>query len=196
MTADTATLLAWGTSPWAIAFAIVLGTFVLEDVTTIGAALLSASGSVAPEVALLALFTGIFAGDLGLYGLGALARSRDWARRLIGERRMVKGRSWLKRHYLVALIGARFMPGFRMPTYTASGFLGLPFAPFAGVAAGAGLLWTTVVFSLVFSFGIMIVEQLGVWRWALAAALIAFVLAAPMLIERIAHRPAGKHGDA
>jgi membrane protein DedA with SNARE-associated domain len=197
MTGDpTAALLALGTTPWAIAAAIVLATFVLEDVATIAAAFLAATGMVAPAVALSALFFGIFAGDLALYGLGSAARTRAWARRMIGERRMTKGRLWLKRRYLTALLGARFMPGFRLPTYTASGFLGLPFWPFAGVAAGAGLAWTTLVFSLVFFFGVMAVEELGVWRWALGAALLALILAGPAIADRLANSVATEPGDA
>lgn len=187
-------LLALGSNPWAIALAIVIATFVLEDVTTIAAAFLAATGVVAPVLALAALFVGIFIGDLSLYGLGAAARTRAWARNLIGERRMAKGRTWLNRRYLSALVGARFMPGLRLPTYTASGFLHLPFWPFAGVAAGAGMAWTTLVFSLVFFFGVMIVEQLGPWRWGLAALLLAVVLLGPALAERLM-RPQPKSGD-
>ncbi len=181
-------LLSLGSNPWAIAVAIIVATFVLEDAATIAGALLAASGVIAPVAVLAALFAGIFAGDLGLYGLGAAARTRAWARRLIGERRMDKGRSWLRRRYIAALLGARFMPGFRLPTYSASGFLGLPFWPFAGVAAAAGLVWTTIVFSLVYTFGLMIVENLGVWRWALAALLLVLVLAGPAIAERFVAR--------
>lgn len=189
MSDDPATiLLSLGSNPWAIALAIVLATFVLEDVATIAAAFLAATGEIPPMAALTALFIGIFVGDLGLYGLGAAARTRAWARNLIGEGRMAKGRAWLKRRYVTALIGARFMPGFRLPTYAASGFLKLPFWPFASVAAGAGLIWTTLIFSLVFFFGVMIVENLGVWRWAVAAVLVALILAGPTLTERFARQ--------
>lgn len=187
-------LLALGSNPWAIAFAIVLATFVLEDVATIAAALLAADGMIPAQVALAALFAGIFAGDLMLYGIGAAARTRAWLRQWIGEQRMAKGRQWLKRRYIGALIGARFMPGFRLPTYTSSGFLGLPFWPFAGVAAAAGLAWTSLVFSLVFFFGLMIVEHLGVWRWTLAAALLALVLLGPAIADRVA--PKVENGGA
>ena len=187
-------LLTLGTSPWTIALAIIVATFVVEDVATIAAALLAADGVIGPFAALAALITGIFAGDLGLYGMGAAARTREWARRMIGERRMAKGRGWLKRRYVPALIGARFMPGFRLPTYTASGFLGLPFWQFAGVAAGAGLLWTSLIFSLVFFFGLMIVENLGAWRWAIAATLLAIILLGPMIAERVIRVPENGHG--
>ena len=177
-------LLALGHNPWAIAAAIVLATFILEDVATIAAALLAADGMIPPQLALAALFTGIFIGDLALYGIGAAARTREWIRGWIGEHRMLKGRLWLKRRYITALIGARFMPGLRLPTYTSSGFLGLPFWPFAGVAAGAGLVWTSLVFSLVYFFGLMAVEHLGPWRWALAAVLLALILLGPSIAER------------
>lgn len=187
-----ALLLALGSSPWAIAAAIVLATFVLEDVATVAAALLAADNMIAPSLALAALFTGIFVGDCLLYGLGAAARTREWAKRFIGDERMAKGRAWLKRRYVPALIGARFMPGLRLPTYTSSGFLNLPFVPFALVAAGAGIVWTSLLFSLVFFFGVMTVEHLGVWRWWIAAGFALLVLAAPYIVRRFA--PAGRDG--
>jgi membrane protein DedA with SNARE-associated domain len=179
-----AMLMTLGSTPLAIAFAIVVATFVVEDAATIGAALLAASHAIDPPLALTALFIGIFAGDLGLYGLGAAARTREKARKWIGETRMLKGRDWLKRRYLPALIGARFMPGLRLPTYTASGFLGLPFWPFVAVALVAGIVWTGVIFSLVFAYGPALAEQLGAWRWTLAAVPLAILLIPP-LIERL-----------
>ena len=180
---------ALGTNPLAIAAAIVLATFVLEDVATVAAALLAADGMITPHLALAALFAGIFAGDLMLYGAGAAARTREWLRRWIGEKRMMKGRQWLKRRYVTALIGARFMPGLRLPTYTSSGFLGLPFWPFVGVAAGAGFIWTGLVFSLVFFFGVMALDHLGPWRWALAALLLIAIVVGPSLAARFIPKP-------
>jgi membrane protein DedA with SNARE-associated domain len=177
-------LLALGSNPWAIAAAIVLATFVLEDVATVAAALLAADNMISPSLALTALFIGIFVGDCLLYGLGAAARTRAWARRFIGDERMAKGRRWLKRRYIPALIGARFMPGLRLPTYTSSGFLNLPFVPFALVAAAAGIVWTTLLFSLVFFFGVMTVEHLGPWRWSIAALFAVLILVAPYIVQR------------
>lgn len=176
-------LLSLGSNPWVIAALIVAATFILEDATTVTAALLAASGMVPASIALTALFIGIFVGDLGLYGLGAAARTRAWARHMIGERRMVKGRHWLKRHFITAVIGARFLPGFRMPAYTASGFLGLSLIKFTSLVALAGLVWTTVVFSLVYYFGQMVADDLGVWRWAVIALLLAISLGGPMIAE-------------
>lgn len=188
-------LLALGTNPWAIVAAIILATFVLEDVATIAAAVLAANAMISPWAALGALIAGIFAGDMLLYTLGAYARSHDWTKRLIGEKRMDKGRAWLKRRYVPALLGARFMPGLRLPTYTSSGFLGLPLGPFAGVAVGAGLIWTSAIFSLVYFFGAMTVEHLGMWRWSLAVALLVCVLLAPYVVRRFVPADSGTAHD-
>ncbi len=184
MTAATgAFLLSLGSSPWAIAIAIILATFIVEDIAIIAAALLAADGMLVPSLALTSLMIGIFAGDLGLYGLGAAARSQGWARRLIGEQRMARGHAWLSHRYISALIGARFLPGFRLTTYSTSGFLQLPFLPFAMVAAIAGFVWTTVIFTSVFFFGLMSVETLGAWRWLIAFAFAALVVAGPRLTK-------------
>jgi hypothetical protein len=57
------------------------------------------------------------------------------------------------------------------------------------------MVWTSLVFGLVFFFGAMILESLGPWRWALAIALVALVLAGPMLAQRFAHPRAGAGHD-
>jgi membrane protein DedA with SNARE-associated domain len=103
---------------------------------------------------------------------------------MIGERRIVKGRHWLEQHFMGAIVSARFLPGFRMPAYTASGFLGMPFLKFAALTGGAGLVWSAAVFSLVYCFGVMFVDDLGAWRWAIAGVLVTMTIAAPMVAER------------
>lgn len=189
MTGDaTAYLLALGANPWAIALAIIATTFIVEDVATIGAALLAAEGIISPTLALSSLFIGIFAGDLTLYGLGSVARTQTWAQNYIGQQRIEKGRTWLKGRYISALLTARFIPGLRLPTFSASGFLQMPFAPFVAVAACAGLVWTGCIFTLVYFFGLMIIETLGIWRWLIAAILIVLVFFGPTIAEHVRHR--------
>jgi membrane protein DedA with SNARE-associated domain len=184
-------LLALGSSPAAIAIAIVLATFVLEDAATVGAALLAASGLVAAPLALAALFIGIFAGDLGLYGLGAAARTQPWARNWVGDERIEQGRNWLKHRLARALIGARFLPGFRLPVFAASGFLRVPFGSFAAITAAAGGAWTALVFTLVFAFGSMILNDLGPWKWAVGGLTILLMFVGPPLARALSTRPRG-----
>jgi len=181
MTGDI--LLALGANPYAIALAIILATFVLEDAASVGAALLSASGAISAPLAILALAFGIITGDLGLYALGRAARTQGWVRDRIGEARITRGRRWLGHRLVPALLAARFVPGTRLPTYAASGFLAVPFGRFAAVTAGASLLWIGVVFSVASLFGAMAFEVLGAWKWGIAAALLIALVLAPRLLE-------------
>ena len=174
---------ALGMSPLAIALGIVAVTFVLEDAATIGAALLATTGAISTPLALAALVTGIFAGDLGLYGLGRAARTQAWARAHIGEARIAQGRRWLDQRLVPALVAARFIPGSRLPTYAASGFLAVPFARFAAITAGAGVVWSGAVFAIVMAFGAMAFAALGPWKWLLGAALVGALFALPRLVR-------------
>jgi membrane protein DedA with SNARE-associated domain len=180
------TLIVLGSSPIALAAAIILTSFILEDAATVAAALLAASGAIAPPLAFAAVFAGIFLGDLGLYGLGAAARTQEWARRRIGAARVERGRLWLEGRLAPALIGARFVPGLRLPAYGASGFLGVPFVAFAAITSGASLVWSALAFGLVYAFGAMALDGLGLWKWAAAALLIGAVIFGPAIARRVA----------
>ena len=181
MTSDI--LLALGTNSWAIALAIILATFVLEDAASVGAALLAASGAISPTLAIGALVVGIFAGDLGLYGLGRAARTHSWARARVGEERIARGQRFLQQRLVPALLVARFIPGSRLPTYVASGFLAVPFPRFAAVTAGASVLWIGLVFAIAMLFGAAALDFLGTWKWVIGAALLVALIYAPRLME-------------
>ena len=95
--------------------AIVVGTFILEDAATAGAALAVQSGGVSIPVALTSLYVGIVLGDIGLYGLGRLAARVPWAARLIPAQRQDRGRAWLERHVFKVVFISRFLPAFACP---------------------------------------------------------------------------------
>lgn len=176
-------LLVLGMSPLAIALAIVLATFVLEDAAIIGAALLAASGMISVPLAFSALTLGIFVGDLGLYGLGRAARTHAWSRNRIGEHRIAQGRDWLGQRLVLSLLAARFIPGSRLPTYAASGFLAVPFSRFALVTGGAGIVWTGLVFGVTLMLGAPVLMALGPWKWLAGAVLLVTLIAIPRLLR-------------
>ncbi len=161
-----------GRSPLLQGAAIIVGTFILEDGATAAAAMSVQSGGVHMPVALVSL------GDVGLYGLGRLAFHVPWARALIPEQRQDRGRQWLERHVFKVVFVARFLPGVRLPTYTACGFLGADLKKFIAAAIGATLIWTTALFLVSLRVGKLLAEHLGAWRWVgFAAFLLAIVLA-------------------
>jgi membrane protein DedA with SNARE-associated domain len=165
--------------PVILAIMIVIATFILEDVATIGAGLLALDGYLDPQIALGALIFGIAVGDLGLYGLGAYASGHPRMIRLFGAKRLEKGRRYLDQRLAVALISARMLPGMRMPTYIASGFLGVSFLRFSFIAIIAASIWATVFFTAILLFGRFFVEQIGDNIWILGITLLLLALILP-----------------
>lgn len=157
--------------------AIVVGTLILEDATSILAALAAASGYVPATLALASLCIGIAVGDIGLYALGGLAATHPWAWRLVERSKRQRAQAWLADRLVLAVVSSRFIPGMRLPTYTACGFLRVSFLRFTAAVVGATLVWTLLVFSLVYRLGPIAGAALGVWRWpvGIAVALIPIV---------------------
>ena len=183
-----------GHSPFWQGAAIVLGTFILEDAATAAAAIAVQSGAVSLPVALGALYIGIVLGDIGLYGLGRLAALVPWAERLIPPQRQDRGRAWLERHVFKVVFVARFLPGVRLPTYTACGFLGASFRKFIAAAVGATLIWTSALFALSLRVGKLLLDHLGQWRWlGFAAFILAIVLVGRFAASQT--RPADQPGE-
>lgn len=144
-------------SPWTTMGAIIIGTFILEDPTSIGVGLLIRDGLLDPFVGVLATFLGIFIGDIGLYMLGAVAgkralRWRPIARRLPAHHLEALGR-WFDRNGWSAVLASRFLPGTRFPLYVAAGIVGTKRSRFALWTFLAVLIWTPVIILIVIFFG-------------------------------------------
>ncbi len=152
---------------WLIPLAIILGTFILEDATTMLVGILAADGQIHITLALLSLYLGIILGDFWLYGMGYMAGSHRWARWFISHSRYETTRAWLEERFEGAVFTSRFVPGMRLPTYTAAGFLQLPFKRFVPPVVVGTLIWTSLFFAGAYLFGNVTSSWLGVWRWPL-----------------------------
>ena len=130
-------------------------------------------------------------GDVGLYGLGRLAVSTPWARRWASPERFGHSRDWLQKHVVKVVFVSRFLPGARLPTYTACGYFRASLRYFAMAAIGATLIWTTLLFSVSLHVGRYLAEHLGVWRWAGMAGFALTVVLAGRIAMRLqaAHQP-------
>lgn len=168
--------------PLAIAIALALTTLLIEDLAIAAGAALAARGSISWELAMLAVGGGIALGDLGLYGLGVLARRLPLLRaRFIGPRTPAI-REGLARRLPSAVLLARVIPGLRLVTYTASGFLRVSLAAFSLwvlVAVGA---WTAGLFALGHLFGGWLAATLHLPApVAVALPIVVLALALPLL---------------
>ena len=135
-------------SPAAIAGLIVVSSFISEDAAALTAASLAAQMSIDPTLAFAAAAGGIWIGDLGLYALGLPLRAfaGRWKRaqrflQVAEDALAAKRSSWTS-----ALFASRFIPGTRLPLYTAAGLVRAPLVPFASVTAIAVLVWVSLLF--------------------------------------------------
>lgn len=148
--------------------AIIIGTFFLEDPTTVIVGVLAADGAIPVPLALGSLYAGIVCGDLGLYCLGWLASTNRRLAHYVDHDFVAPLRAWLETRYVLTIFSARFIPGSRLPTYTATGFFRSPLSTFIATAIVATSVWTTLLFFAAYWFGNLTSEWMGVTRWGIA----------------------------
>ena len=134
------------------ASALALMTFVQEDVPTFAAALMTAAGSLTWKAGWWGCFLGIWIGDALLYaiarGIGRPLLRHSWVQRWISTTAVEQSEIWFQRKGAWLLVSSRFVPGTRLPTYLAAGFLRLPFWKFMAITGSAVAAWTLTIFFL------------------------------------------------
>lgn len=169
-------------APLLVALAIIAATFIHEDIATVATGILVADGVTSIGVALPALYIGIVAGDLGLYGFGRLIALNRISKRFADTRRFSAFKIWLDERLVAGVFIVRFLPGLRMTAYTTYGFFAMPFRRFVVSVVLAASIWTSGLFYLSYQFGSLTVEWLGALRWPI---LILAAVAPLIAVERL-----------
>ena len=167
--------------PWLLGLALFAATFIAEDLATIAAGVLVAQTPADPVIAVAAVILGTATGDLALYAAGRWGAGTGFGRRLRARSDVRsdvrRAESWIAGRVLALVFAARFLPGSRLPIYTASGLIAAPFAPVAAIIVLTTPLWTGGLFAIAWLAGAAEAQHL------LAAALPAgVVLAAAALL--------------
>ncbi len=176
-----------GMSPWHQIVVIVVGTYVLEDPTTVFTGLMIEAGQVDIFVGVFAVFIGIFTGDLGLYLIGAVVGRRALAWKPLAKRLPVRHverlGGWFDRHGFKAVLASRFIPGSRFPLYISAGSLGIKPIRFALWTAVAVAIWAVVMTSIVVGLSDEIMQPIKrltggrVWlAWVVAIVVLVMVM--------------------
>jgi membrane protein DedA with SNARE-associated domain len=179
---------AWAHLPPSLSFfGIALATWLAEDLTLIASASLWVRGDLSGLLVLAANVIGISSGDLLLYALGRLFGGALPRVPLVGRffkpSAIEKGTRFFQRKGGKNLVlVARFVPGIRLPTYTAAGIFKAPFWPTAAVMVLSGLVWVPLQMLAVRGLG----RHLSLWQTALAA-LIFFAFVAWFLQGFVQH---------
>jgi membrane protein DedA with SNARE-associated domain len=184
MTDPASVWLPFGFQEWAPlvqSVTLALLTFVQEDVPTVSAALLAAAGRLGWAAGFLGCFLGIWIGDALLYwlarGLGRPLLERGWTRCFFDRAAVARSEGWFAQRGTWLLLSSRFVPGTRLPTYLAAGFLRLPFGRFLAVTGTAVAVWTIAIFGLGHALGPELLRWLRSWNSGGGFILLAVVLA-------------------
>jgi len=143
-----------------------LATFVLEDAAAVGAGLLLATGQINWPAAFTACFLGIWLGDAGLYALARFG-GRTWFERSSFQKfsaKVSRSEKWFNKRGALILIFSRCVPGARLPTYLAAGFLRLPAARFMAITGAAAFLWTLLILWLAQTLGAQLLHWLTAYK--------------------------------
>ncbi|MEM6835061.1 MAG: VTT domain-containing protein [Pseudomonadota bacterium] len=160
--------------------AIVLATFILEDVAIVSTALLASTGMLEPVTGLTALLIGIVLGDLGLFGLGYGAARTPVLRRYVNTQVARRFRDVSARGTFSLVFSTRFVPGMRLPTYTSLGYVGASFWRFLQAVLFAVSLWTVALYGIILFLGKSVLDEFGAWKYAAIGVIIVIVI----LVER------------
>lgn len=161
--------------PWAICLALALTTLLLEDVAIAAGVAVAAHGALSWSASLAAVAGGIALGDLMLYAVGVLAtRHAGLRQRYVHLQENL--RSKLSRSLPSAVLIARVVPGLRLVTYTACGYLRIAFVPFCTWVLLAVTVWTAGLYAVAVLAGDALQRAFGLPA-PLAVALPILVLA-------------------
>jgi membrane protein DedA with SNARE-associated domain len=176
--------------PVAQAATLGLLTFVQEDVPTVSAALLAAAGSLSWQTGFLGVFLGIWIGDALLYlfarSVGRPLLQHSWAKRFFDPAAVARSEQWFEEKGTWLLLSSRFVPGTRLPTYLAAGFLRLPFGRFLLVTGTAVAAWTVGIFFLAKTFGADLLNWLMRWNssgWAVLLLVVVLAISIRLSIK-------------
>lgn len=182
-------LIGWAESlahePVMLACLLALATLVTEDGTLIAGSLMVGAGIAPAPLVIGAVAFGIAAGDVGLYGIGALARRIRWLKRRLPIKKARQARRWLKGKSTPLLFASRFLPGTRLPTYLTFGFLRMPLLHFILVMSAAAAVWVSLMVFFISEVQ-KAVAHLGGWAGLSAGVLVAVFLI--MLSHRIVRK--------
>lgn len=164
--------------PFFLPAAIIIGSLVLEDPTIVLVGVLASDGAISIPLALGSLYVGVILGDIVFFSIGRYASTHPRFARYVDHDYVTPVRTWLETRYVLTVFSARFIPGSRLPTYAASGFIGKSFSTFLATVVLATAIWTTFLFALCYWFGSITAEWLHQERWLIAAVFIVLLLGA------------------
>ena len=164
-----------------------LAPFLHESIAFVGGAFLIDDGRMSPALCLTILLAGVIASDLGIYGLGALARRHPRIAALLprGQQPGVI----LDRQLVWLIPVCRFVPGLLFTTFATCGLLGLSFRRFTIITVLTAAVYTPLMLYAVLRFGGTVATPGNILPWiGVLAALFAVMTLCRWLVACLTER--------
>ena len=153
-------LLTVADNPFLLAAILFGATFVAEDIATIAAGVLVAQLGASSIAALAGVILGTAFGDIALFMIGRWGAHTQLGKRLRMRADVIQAEGWVRDHTLWLVFAARFLPGTRLPIFTASGFVRAPASAVFAIIALTTPVWTAALFETARRAGSADAEQL------------------------------------
>ncbi len=178
-------LLNLSTQPAWIFLAIILSSYLLEDVAIISAAVMAADQMISVQLAVYAILIGIISGDIGLYLLGYLLKKHSVFQQWLVKKNRQQHYATLFGHNLIKnILLIRFVPGLRFVCYTSCGLFRAHFGQFIIAVTVAGVIWVFAVFTLIYQLGSSIWLEHSDWKWILIPVVLMLLVGTNRQIMR------------
>lgn len=163
--------------PLLLAVILFAATFLLEDAATVAAGGIVAHSNADTGIMLAAVILGTAIGDIALYGVGRWGSSTRLGASLRRRTDVRRAEKWIAGRTLLLVFGARFLPGTRLPIYSASGFIAAPAMPVIAIIALTTPLWTSALFFVAHAAGeagatVFTIVMLGIGALLVAATVL------------------------
>lgn len=133
-------------NPFLLAIILFGATFVAEDIATIAAGVLVGQLGASSIAALSGVILGTALGDIALFMIGRWGAHTRMGKRLRMRKDVSRAEGWVRDRTLWLVFAARFLPGTRLPIFTASGFVRAPASAVFAIIALTTPIWTAVLF--------------------------------------------------
>lgn len=168
---------------------VATSAMVSEDAAAVASGALVAGQQMHFTTAFLGLAIGIAFGDLFLFTVGRLAGSRYGRADLTASPRVAKAASVFRRFGPWVILGARCVPGTRLPTYVAAGLVRTRWSTFLLTAVPAAAIWSFLLVLGLSRLGGALLDHVRTVQWFLLAA-VAFAVVAYFVVRWRRRRPA------
>jgi len=156
--------------------ALFFGTYLQEDVAIVTGGLLVVKDQLPLILVAISLFGGVITGDLLIYGMGAAARRIPWVHKKLVNPRVLSAKNSLEKNLITTISFVRFLPSILFPTFLACGLIGISFYQFFITSLISGIIWTTILLTLVIKLGEVVFPTYGYWGWVIMISISILII--------------------